>query len=227
MYSTDGGMEEELDTLHIKKGKFECILTPADAELHTYTIVYPNFATLEFQAARGMEINIKGDALSLNQVKVELKPERKDLTEENAPTAKGRRKIPQLKVGQKMPKNKHLTLAKDKYMLVGFMANWKYGSGQLIYHTRRALQEHPDSLAAFTCLLDLQDGHEKLSAEDEKSFGGRWTYYCDFKGLEGDLPTQYGICNLPCYVLLDPRGTILAIGSEYNRDIKAAMEKVP
>lgn len=67
IYGTQG-MEGSIDTLHIIDGEFEYSTKLEDrAVLH---ILYPNYSTLTVFAYNGDDIDIKGDARSLNAVKV-------------------------------------------------------------------------------------------------------------------------------------------------------------
>lgn len=216
LYSKDGGLPVPLDTLHIRKGRFDYQTAPDDAETHTYILVYPNFSTLTFMARRGTEVRIQGDALSLSQVNVEgadsvIRQEKKS----------GKALIA---IDRPLPKSKIIKQKKGTYLLIGFMADWKYGSSQVTFHTQRALQEHPDSLTAFTYLLDIDKTNIKPV---DKAYEERWQTYCDFRGWSGPLLARYGIRNIPLFILVNPKGKVVAMGSDYNRDIKAAMERVP
>lgn len=67
IYSPDGGLAH-VDTLHLKGGRFDYRTALRDSA--TFTIVYPNYSTLTIFAHSGEVIEIAGDALQLNAVKV-------------------------------------------------------------------------------------------------------------------------------------------------------------
>ena len=141
LYSTDGGLNT-IDTLHIVKGKFDYLTHAEGIEPYTYTIVYPNFMTLSFLARPGADVRIKGDAQSLSQVSVEG-------ADSVLPAERRTGKNP-LAVGKRLPKSKLVKPDSKNYLLINFWAEWKHGSSTVNYYTRRALEEHPDSLRAFS-----------------------------------------------------------------------------
>ena len=215
LYSPDGGIMS-IDTLHILRGRFEYETRPEDGEQHTYVIVYPNFSTLSFIARSGSDIRIKGDALSLLQVKVE--------GADSLISDEPRRGINPLVIGKKMPKSGIIRQKPGHYMLIGFWADWKHGSNIVNYNTRLALQEHPDSLTAFTYSLDMQPAERPMNDYYEDSL--RWRTYCDYKGWGGPLVSKLGIRNIPYMILLNPRGVVIAMGCDYHRDIKPVLQKI-
>ena len=215
LYSTDGGLNT-IDTLHIVKGKFDYLTHAEGIEPYTYTIVYPNFMTLSFLARPGADVRIKGDAQSLSQVSVEG-------ADSVLPAERRTGKNP-LAVGKRLPKSKLVKPDSKNYLLINFWAEWKHGSSTVNYYTRRALEEHPDSLRAFSYSLDVSPKMGRMTEHISDSL--RWKTYCDYTGWSGILLAQYGIRNIPFMILVSPQGKILAMGSDYIRDIKPEMEKV-
>ena len=211
LYSPDGGLEN-IDTLHIMKGQFE-YQTRINGGPYTYVIVYPNFSTLGFQAHSGSDIRIKGDALSLSQVHVEGADS--ILTQEVKSDKKP------LSIGKKLPKSKLIHHKNGTYLLIAFWANWRIGGNNINHNIRQALDAHPDSLYAFTYCLDINPENNKIAESIEDTT--RWHTYCDYTGWNSALLTKYGIRNIPYFILAGPKGTILAMGSDYNRDIKPAL----
>ena len=67
IYSPDGGLDR-LDTLRLREGKFD--YTVPLQEKATYHILYPNFSELVIFGESGKVVKVKGDARSLNEVKV-------------------------------------------------------------------------------------------------------------------------------------------------------------
>lgn len=216
LFSPDGGMMT-IDTIHIQKGKFDYETQVEDmTAIYTYTIVYPNFHTLFFQAHGGADVRIKGDALSLSQIEVEGADSVLPLRSED----KG--KYP-LTIGRPLPKSKFVKPRKDAYQIIAFWASWKYGSDPAS-HFRQALRDHPDSLQVLSYSLDLDPADERKILDRDTT---RWHIHCDYKGWASPLLEKYGIRNIPYYLFIDPTGKLLAMGSEYNRDIKPALGNLP
>lgn len=215
IYSPDGGLST-IDTLHIQKGRFSYETRIEDNDPHTFVIVYPNFSTLAFVAHAGTDIRIKGDALSLSQVRVEGADSLVAETELVGRTP--------LAIGKPLPKSSIVKQRPVKYLLIGFWADWKHGSNTVNYNTRLALREHPDSLTAFTYSLDLEYQPDLSTEYYEDSL--RWRTYCDYRGWGGPLLSKWGIRNIPYNILVGPDGRIVAMGSEYNRDVKPAVDRI-
>lgn len=215
LYSPDGGLPT-IDTLHILRGRFSYEARLEGSDAYTFVILYPNFSTLAFRARSGSDVRIRGDALSLSQVSVEGADS--VLPSSPTPTAKP------LSIGKKLPQSGIIKHRPGTYLLVAFWANWKHGSIVAQNNTRQALNDHPD-LHAFTYSLDLepQRGH----AAEEPTDTARWRTYCDYTGWGGPLLARMGIRNLPYYILVGPDGRILALGTDYNQDIKAEVQKLP
>ena len=219
IYSPDGGLSS-VDTLHILKGQFDYSSPVKESpEPYTYVIVYPNYTTLTFFAHSGTDIRIKGDALSLNQVAVEGAD---SVVRDTAKAARN-----PLAVGRRLPKSKligkHIKRKPHQWFLIGFWAEWKSGSSIVTYNTSQALREHPDSLCAFTYSLDISPKAGKIRETIDST---RWKTYCDYTGWSGSLVTQYGIRNLPLMILVNPGDTIVALGSDYYKDIKPHLAEI-
>jgi len=216
IYSPDGGIST-IDTLHVVKGKFTYETTVEESsEPYTWVILYPNYHTLTFMAPSGSDIRIKGDALSLGNERVEG-------ADSIVPIVQKHGRNP-LAVGKRLPKSDIICQPRDKWLFISFWANWKHGSSTVNYYTRQALQQYPDSLHAFTYSLDLDPRSSKTSESIEDSL--RWKTYCDYKGWSGPLLSKYGIRNIPFMILVNPKGTIAAMGDDYNRDIKPALQRI-
>ena len=225
IYSPDGGLSS-IDTLHIMKGKFD-YTTPLDKDVHTFVVVYPNFSTLSFMAHEGTEVRINGDALSLLEVKVEG-------ADSVLPQVKHEGRNP-VKIGKKLPKSKIIKQKPGTYLLIAFAAEWKHGSASgMNYYIRQALREKKDSLHAFTYMLDLEskvinkenEEDKRKLTEEEKQDTARWHTYCDYSGWSGPLLSKLGIRNIPYMILLDPSGKVVAMGNDYNKNIKPEIEKI-
>ncbi|MBR4758101.1 MAG: DUF4369 domain-containing protein [Bacteroidaceae bacterium] len=216
LYSPDGGIGTIVDTLHIKKGKFD-YRTAVDGEQHTYVIIYPNYMTLSFQAHSGADVKIKGDAFSLAQVKVEgadavLKEER------------GKSSDP-VAIGKKLPKSKIVKHDGKHYLLLGFWADWKYGSNEIVGNAiRTTLREYSDSVRAFSYSLNLESkARNTISFTEDSTL---CQTYCDHKGWKGELLVKYGIRNIPQMILVNPEGIVVAKGNDYRKDIYPTLKKI-
>lgn len=214
IYSPDGGLQT-IDTLHILKGKFDYQTKVDDGE-HTYVIIYPNFSTLSFQTHSGTDIHITGDALSLSQVKVE--------GADSILTAEKPKSRKPLAIGRRLPKSKIIKKKPGTYLLINFWAEWKHGSSVVNYYTRQALRDHPDSLYVFSYSLDVDPTVVKKAESIEDST--KWHTYCDYQGWGGSLLTKFGIRNIPLMILVNPKDTIIAMGTDYNKDIKPEIDKI-
>jgi len=215
LYSPDGGMTT-IDTLQVSKGEFDYQKRLPDAEVYTFVIIYPNFMTFSFQAHAGTEVLISGDALSLSQVKAEgadsiIRPD-------TVP-----RKHP-ITIGKTLPKSKTIHHKRGTYLLISFWAEWKHGSSTVNYYIRKALSEHPDSLYAFSYSLDVDPELDKVKQSITDST--RWETYCDYTAWSAPLLSKFGIRNIPHMILVNPKGMVIAMGNEYNRDIKPQIDKI-
>ena len=214
LFSPDGGLST-IDTLHVVRGKFKYETRLPDAnEQYTWVILYPNFSTLRFIAHSGTEVSIKGDAFSLGNERVEG-------ADSVLPVEQHRGKQ-LLKVGGKLPKNNIVKMQRGRWMLVSFWAEWKHGSSTANYFTRQALQQYPDSLSALTYSLDLAYREQNENSGDTL----HWHTYCDHRGWASPLVGKFGIRNLPYFILLNPKGRIEALGTDYTRDIKPTIQRI-
>ncbi len=214
LYSPDGGMLT-IDTLHIVKGHFDYSLRLADSESHTFVVLYPNFRTLAFMAHEGQEVKIKGDALQLDEVRVEGADS--VLPEEKLPEKQS------IVVGKRLPKNNLIPHANKHYLLIGFWANWKNNGQQVNYNVRSALRDHPDSLHAFTYSLDVEPPRNQRTEAIDSTV---WRTYCDYRGWDSPLLSKLKIRNIPWMILLSPDGIVLASGGKYHEDILPALRKI-
>lgn len=214
LYSPDGGMTT-IDTLHIMKGRFDYSVRMEDNESYTFVVLYPNYRTLSFLAHEGQEVKIKGDALQLDNVRVEGADS--VLPEEKHP---GRQPVI---VGKQLPKNNLIPRTPRHYLLIGFWSNWKNGAQQVNYNVRSALRDHPDSLHAFTYSLDVEPPRFHRTEETDSTI---WKTYCDYRGWDNPLLDKLGIRNIPWLILLSPDGTVLAMGSKYHEDILPTLRKI-
>ncbi len=214
IYSPTGALPD-IDTLHLLKGKFRKDLAVAPGE-HTYTIIYPNYATLSFTASDGARVRIDGDALALAAVRV--------TGADTAYTSQPQEPQEPLRVGMKLPKVDVIERSRKpgRHMLIGFWANWRSGAGAVNTVFQRSLAQYGDSLCALSYSLDVDSN--MLRAAIGRN-GLEWDSYCDYFGFESPAVAQLGINNIPLIILLDPEGRILAVGSNFSAQIEPALKK--
>ncbi len=215
IYSPNGGFED-IDTLRLFKGKFRKDI-PVSGGPYTFTIIYPNFSTLSFVASERDNITITGDALALANVKVRGADSL--VTQREAQNEK------KLKIGQRLPKSGVIEKSrkKDKYLLIGFWASWKGGSGVVNNHIKRAMKDYKGKLCALSYCLDVEQRMRQIG-EGRDSLA--WDTYCDFMAWDSPAVRTLGINNIPYMILLDPNGTIVAMGSNFSGDIEPSLKKL-
>ncbi len=215
IFSPDGGLSD-IDTLHLTKGRFSKDL-PLEGGPYQFTVVYPNYATLTFLASEGQTVEVRGDALALSEVTVEgadsVIPQKKPV--------QGKRRI---EVGKPLPKTTIVSAhcERGKYLLVGFGATWKGGSASVTGCLRRAAREAPDSMAALYYSLDADASMLRFARPDD----GAWDVYADHELWESADVKALGLRNIPLFILLDPKGRVLAFGKDYSSDIEPSMRKL-
>ncbi len=224
IFSPNGGLDD-IDTLHLLRGKFKKEL-PVTGGPYTFTIVYPNFSTLSFVASEGDKVRIEGDALALGGVKVMGVDS--VITEEDRQRELSRRKEHEqvLRIGSTLPKVDEIEEYRHEgsYLLVGFWANWMGGSSVVNSHIRRALTEYGDQLAALSVSLDIDPQLRSVGENVDSTL--RWKAYCDYQGWDSPPVHDLGLDNIPYLLLVDPRGTLLAMGSNFKNDIEPTLQKV-
>ncbi len=216
LVSPDGGLED-VDTLHLLKGEFSKDIS-LEGGPYQFIIVYPNYVTLTFFASEGQTVRIDGDALALADVKV--KGADSVVTE-----VKVQHVQKPLKVGERLPKVDSVEVARQdgRYMLIGFWANWRGGSSVVNTHIRRMLNEHPESLCALSYSLDLDNVMRRVH---EARGNEHWTTFCDFLGWDSPAVREFGINNLPYYILIDPKARVVAFGSNFQMDIESSLKDI-
>lgn len=212
--STDGGLSD-VDTLHLIKGRAMLDIALQGGP-YTFTILYPNMASIRFMASEGQTVKVRGDVLQTGQEKITgcdsiLPP---DTLMQILP----------LKVGQAMPKDSILKANKKegKPLLIAFWANWKSGSNIAQRNLKDASIAHGDSIAMLLYSLDIDEKLYKAAWRDPQS---PWKEYCDFRGFQSPLARKFKLTKLPYFVLIDTKGRLQAHGSNYDTDIKPNIGK--
>lgn len=111
-------------------------------------------------------------------------------------------------------------------LLIAFWAGWKSGSQSALYRSRRFRREmkaRGKDVKLISYSLDV-DANRLTSIEKRDSID--YPSYCDFRSFSSPLVRDWGIRNLPFFVLVTPDGRIAASGSEWLKDIEPVAEKL-
>lgn len=106
---------------------------------------------------------------------------------------------------------------KDSTLLFVFWASWRTGSQIGIYQARKLRRESGHKVLPISYSLDV-DASELEHIENRDSI--YYPSYCDTKGWNSTLVRQWGIKELPYYVLVDSTGHVMAEGSDWTKDIE-------
>ncbi len=207
IYSSDGAFPD-IDTLHLVKGRFEKEI-PLQKGSYTFTLIYPNFQTLSFLASEGKKVSIVGDALALADVKVSGADSVVVAQPTEAPSL--------LKVGGKLPKVSVIeqNRRKGKYLLIGFWANWKGGTNVVRQKIGSAQNDYPDLLSALAYSLDTDPKMYKAARSYVPGRSEEIANHCDYQGWDSPAVRQFGIDRIPYYILVNPQGKVVALGTDY------------
>ncbi len=112
---------------------------------------------------------------------------------------------------------------KDRYLLIVFWAGWKSGSQSGVFRARsfrrKIKKEYPLSLLSYS--LDVRE--ESLSSIERRDTID-YPSYCDFRCWRSPLVEQWGIHQLPYFVLVGPDQKIVACGTDWMRDIEPKVQ---
>lgn len=103
-------------------------------------------------------------------------------------------------------------------LLICFWAGWKSGTQSALYRARRIRNEmngKPIGLISYSL-----DSSEELLRDIEARDSINYASYCDHLCFSSPLVEQWGIRDLPFFVLTDANGKIIASGNEWMRDIE-------
>lgn len=108
---------------------------------------------------------------------------------------------------------------KDEYLLIVFWAGWKSGSQSGLFRARtfRRKIKKENKLNLLSYSLDVEE--ESLKRTEERD-SINYPSFCDFQSWRSPLVEQWGIRELPYFVLVGPDQHIIACGSDWARDIE-------
>jgi hypothetical protein len=112
-----------------------------------------------------------------------------------------------------------------KPLLIAFWATWKSGSQNAVYRARRLRREMKGRGKDIDLISYSLDIDEKRLSRIEERDSIDYPSYCDFRCLASPLVQQWGIRELPYFVLVAPDGRIAAMGSNWVRDIQSAADQ--
>ena len=225
IFSEEGYMES-IDTIHVRNGKFDYRLA-ITADEASFTLVYPNFSTLDIFGGSGQHIHIEGDARSLSEVKVEGgKVSEEFRTEFYTRRERGKNLLEKGKklTPFKLVTRKGDTIRRDQYrgkwLLIAFWADWCPGSCSATHEVREFRKRMGDRATTISYSLDIDT---LLLSLDERRDSIVWPSVCDRLSWCGPLVQTLGIRELPFFVLTDTTQRIVAFGSRWNKDIAPSL----
>ncbi len=125
-------------------------------------------------------------------------------------------------------KNDTLRITAGRPYLFIFWANWKRDSQDAFFYVRKALRSSADNADS----LRLQAVSISLDADPEK-----YAYTCRYDSItwptrcyrqlwNTPIVKQFGITDIPFYILTDHQLVIQALGSDWKRDLQPAIDKL-
>jgi hypothetical protein len=115
---------------------------------------------------------------------------------------------------------------KGKLLLIAFWASWKSGSQSALYRARRLRRELKGKGKDLSLISYSLDADEKKLYTLEERDSIDFPSYCDFRALSSPLVQQWGIRDLPYFILVTPDGRIAASGSDWMKDIDKAVKEL-
>lgn len=227
IFSEEGYMEK-IDTIHVKDGRFD-YRVPLTAEEASFTLVYPNFSTLDLFGGSGQHVHIEGDARSLSEVEVEggrvsdeYKEEFYRRREQGKTLLEKERKLAPFKLVTRKGDTIRRDQYKGQWLLIAFWADWCPGSSSATRESRLFKKALGKKAEAISYSLDTDT---LLVSLDEQRDSIVWPSVCDRLSWCSPLVQSLGIRELPFYVLADTALRIVAFGSSWNKDIAPALPK--
>jgi hypothetical protein len=115
---------------------------------------------------------------------------------------------------------------KGTYLLIAFWGSWKSGSQSALYRVRRFRREMKGKDLEVNAISYSLDSDERELRRIEKSDSIDFHSFCDFMCFNSPLVQQWGITDLPFFVLIGPDQKIIASGTDWQRDLEPKVSKV-
>lgn len=115
---------------------------------------------------------------------------------------------------------------KGTYLLIAFWGSWKSGSQSALYRLRRFRREMKAKNLEVNAISYSLDCDERELQRIEKADSVDYYSFCDFQSFNSPLVLQWGITDLPFFVLVGPDQRIIATGQDWSRDIEPKVKKV-
>lgn len=115
---------------------------------------------------------------------------------------------------------------KGSYLLIAFWGSWKSGSQSALYRVRRFRREMKGKDLEVNAISYSLDADERELRRIEKNDSIDYHSFCDFLSFNSPLVQQWGIIDLPFFVLVGPDQKIIASGTDWQRDLEPKVNKV-
>ena len=115
---------------------------------------------------------------------------------------------------------------KGTYLLVAFWGSWKSGSQSALYRVRRFRREMKGKGLEVNAISYSLDSDERELRRIEKYDSIDYHSFCDFLSFNSPLVQQWGITDLPFFVLVGPDRKVIASGADWQKDIEPKVKEV-
>lgn len=112
------------------------------------------------------------------------------------------------------------------YLLMVFWASWKSGSQSVLYRTRRFRREMKAKGITVNAISYCLDAAPLSLPRIERDDSVDYHSFCDYQSFNSPLVQQWGIRDIPYFVLVSPQQKIIAHGSDWFRDIEPKVNKI-
>ena len=144
-----------------------------------------------------------------------IRPEKKEMQKKTRQKPQKEDQKDSLEVGRTIKSEDY----KDGHLLIVFWAGWKSGSQSGLFRARtfrrKIKKEYKLNLLSYS--LDVEE--EPLKRAEERD-SVNYPSFCDYQSWRSPLVEQWGIRELPYFVLVGPDLHIIACGSDWARDIE-------
>ncbi len=106
---------------------------------------------------------------------------------------------------------------KDKPLLMVFWATWRSGSASGLFRARNLMNDQHDCIVGL-CYSLVVEYSDLKSVERRDSID--YPSYCDFLSWNSPLVQEWGIKELPFFILMDKERKIIATGTSWTDDIE-------